>query len=957
MPQPDASATATAVHEPAPPGIPDSRRGPDVALRADIKSLGELLGHTLVRQEGRELYDLVEEVRALTRSPELGDGERAAARLAEIDVATAIRLVRAFSNFFHLANVTEQVHRGRELHALRSAEGSWLSQAVDRIADAIEDPESKVTREWADQVVSYLSVRPVFTAHPTEAARRTILTKLRQIALLLDSNPFRDSGDQVARRRAERRLAELVESLWQTDELRVSRPEPTDEARNALYYLDELHAGAVPDVLDELAAELARIGVTLPVDARPLSFGSWIGGDRDGNPNVTPQLTLEILALQHERAIGDALKVVERLRSSLSTSQRIARITPELEASVAADLAALPDIAPRYKRLNQEEPYRLKATCVQQKLINTRKRIADQRAHVPGQDYLNGDELVADLVLMRDSLLADRGELIAHGSLDQVIRTVSAFGLHLATLDVREHADAHHHAVGQLFDRLGGEAWRYDDMPRDYRAGLLAKELRSRRPLALLPAAAHRAPDPARATPLLDGPGAVTFGIFTAIREAIDRFGPDVIESYIISMCRGVDDVYAAVLLAREAGLIDLRGERAEIGFVPLLETVEELRQADTILTDLLNDPSYRKLVRLRGDVQEVMLGYSDSNKAAGLTTSQWEIHLAQRKLRDVAHRHGIRLRLFHGRGGTVGRGGGPTHDAILAQPWGTLEGEIKVTEQGEVISDKYALPLLARENLELTVAATLEASVLHLGPRQSADALARWTATMSGISDAAYAAYRRLVEDPDLPRYFLASTPVDQLGDLHLGSRPSRRPDSGAGLEGLRAIPWVFGWTQSRQIVPGWFGVGTGLASAFDSGHEDVLAEMYAQWHFFRNFLSNVSMTLAKTDLRIAGLYVEQLVPAELKHVFELIKAEHDLTVRQVLRVTGHTELLGADPVLQRTLRIRDGYLDPISYLQVALIKRQREAAAAGNEPDPQLARALLLTVNGVAAGLRNTG
>ena len=942
-----------------------SAPAPDAALRGDIKALGELLGQTLVRQEGQQLLDLVEQIRALTRLSDPGAADEAEARLAELDLGTAIRLVRAFSSYFYLANVTEQVHRARELHAERATSGSWLSRAVDRIGAAIEDPESKVTRDWVEEVVNRLSARPVFTAHPTEAARRTILGKLRQIAQLLDANPFPQPGtatDPVAQRRAERRLQELVESLWQTDELRVSRPEPTDEARNALYYLDELHGSAVPDVLDELAAELERIGVKLPVDARPLTFGSWIGGDRDGNPNVTPLLTLEILALQHERAVDDALKIVDGLRNSLSTSKRIAQITPELEESVARDLAALPDIPARYKRLNQEEPYRLKATCVRQKLLNTKKRIAKGRAHVPGQDYLNGEELVGDLLLMRDSLLADRGELIARGSLDQVIRTVSAFGLQLATMDIREHADAHHHAIGQLIDRLGIESWRYEDMPREYRAGLLAKELRSRRPLAKLPEKIHRNGVEGfdawgGAAPILDEAGAKTFGVFTAIRETIERFGPDVIESYIISMCRGVDDVYAAALLAREAGLIDLRGGRAQIGFVPLLEQVSELRQADRILNELLSDPSYRKLVRLRGDVQEIMLGYSDSNKDAGIATSQWEIHLAQRKLRDVAHRHGVRLRLFHGRGGTVGRGGGPTHEAILAQPWGTLEGEIKVTEQGEVISDKYALPSLARENLELTLAATLEASVLHIGPRQSADALARWSAAMAGISDAAYARYRQLADDPDLPRYFLASTPVDQLGDLHLGSRPSRRPDSGANLDGLRAIPWVFGWTQSRQIVPGWFGVGTGLLSAYEAGHDDVLKEMYEDWHFFRNFLSNVAMTLAKTDLRIARLYVEQLVPDDLKHVFDTIVEEHELTVQQVLKVTGQTELLGNDPVLARTLRIRDRYLDPISYLQVALLKRHREALAAGETPDPQLSRALLLTVNGVAAGLRNTG
>jgi len=893
----------------------------DAALRADIRHLGHLLGDTLARQEGPDLLALVESVRALTRD----DPAAAAQLLAQTDVRTAGLLVRAFATYFHLANVTEQVHRGRELARIRRERGGWLARAAQAVL-AADIPQHEIAA-----AVARLAVRPVFTAHPTEAARRTTLAKLGRVATLLDTEP----GP-----RRDRRLAEVVELLWQSDDLRVARPDVLDEARNAVYYLEQLARDAVPEVLEELADAVATLGTELPPTARPLAFGTWIGGDRDGNPNVTPEISLAVLELQHEHAIRVALDAVDELRQELSSSTRLVEVSPALSMSLEQDLAALPEVERRYLRLNAEEPYRLKATCIQHKLLNTRARLAQARPHAPGRDYADSSGLVADLCLLRDSLLEHRGSFIAHGRLERSIRTLSAFGLQLAAMDVREHADAHHAALATLFDRLDEPGTGYLDLPREERLELLQRELAGRRPLA-------PSPPPLQADQLR------TFRVFTTIREAQDRFGREAAATYIVSMTRGADDVLAAVLLAREAGLIDVTSGIARLGFVPLLETVAELRAADRVLADLLADPTYRKLVSLRGDVQEVMLGYSDSNKDAGITTAQWEIQQAQRRLRTVAARHGVRLVLFHGRGGTVGRGGGPTREAILALPWGTLDGAVKLTEQGEVISDKYALPALARENLELTLAGALEATLLHTKPRYDDEIQRRFDAAMELISAAAYTAYRGLIDHPDLAGYFLASTPTDQLGALQLGSRPSRRPDSGNGLEGLRAIPWVFGWTQSRQVVPGWYGVGAGLDAAYQAGLGEVVAEMFEQWHFFRTFVSNVEMTLVKTDMSVARRYVESLVPSQLRSPFDLIQAEYERTVDRVLTVTGESGLLGAATPLRRTLDVRDAYLAPLHDLQIALLQRVR----ASNDPHEELRRALLLSVNGIAAGLRNTG
>ncbi len=907
-----------------------STPGPDVSdtrLRAEIRDLGFLLGEAIARHEGQDLLDLVEEVRLLSRE----DQEAASARLTSVDVTTATRLARAFSVYFDLANVAEQVARSRDIAATRLETGGPLRHVSDAVL------QSGVAAADVAELAGALSVRPVFTAHPTEAARRSVLMKLRRMAdVMLDAGLDEDLRL--------RRVGEIVDLLWQTDEIRLEQPHVLDEARNALYYVDDLTRGPLGDVLADLGDVFERMGAPLPPESRPLSFGSWIGGDRDGNPFVTPAITLDVLRFQRDHAISDLLPHVTRLIEDLSISERITPTSPELRTSIERDLARLPDLDARYLRINAEEPVRLKLTIVRKRLELTRDRLATNRPHEVGRDYRNTLEVLDDLLLVRAELLATGGALAANGVLDRAIRLVSAVGLPLATLDIREHADKYQHAVGQLVDRLGDGPRPWHELDPQERHDVLVSELGSMRPLAPTP-------------PPLDEDGMRTWGTYVAVRDALNLYGPRAIESCIISMTRGSDDVLAAVVLAREAGLVDAEHGTARVGFVPLLETVEELRSAGSILDRLLSVPIYRALVHSRGDVQEVMLGYSDSNKDAGITSSQWEIHLAQRRLRDVAARHGVRLRLFHGRGGTVGRGGGPTYDAILAQPWGVLSGEIKVTEQGEVISDKYLLPTLARDNLEQMVSAVVDASLLHRTPRNDPAQLATWDDVMEIASLNAQARYRGLVDDPELPEYFSLSTPVDEFGAMHLGSRPSRRPDTATGISGLRAIPWVFGWTQSRQVLPGWFGVGTGLAAARESGHAAALAEMHRDWDFFRNFLSNVEMTLAKTDLAVAQLYAHTLVPPRLQRFFDDIRAEHDLTVREVLAITGHDRLLGGNPSLARTLEVRDTYLLPLHVLQVSLLERVRQLRVEGAEPDDTLRRALSVTVNGIATGLRNTG
>ena len=930
---------------------------PATGTSADVGRLARLLDESLTRQEGPELVALIRHVRDLTeRSVAAGAADSSAADLltilSDLDLDTSIRLVRAFSAFSRLANVAEQVGQVEDLSDRRGhGPGGWLRQTIDQVeAEGVADLV-------LDRVIDELELRPVFTAHPTEAARRSILMKLRRVAELLGDRSYPATAEDIAG--TDRRLAEVIDAMWQTDELRLDKPEPRDEAESVIYYLTDLYRSVVPELLGDLDRELARLGRQLPLDARPLRFGTWVGGDRDGNPNVTAEVTLNVLARQREQAVDLLIPLIDELSWELSTSTRLVPASGELLSSLEDDRARFPEVYERFARLNADEPYRLKCFYIRDRLIQTRLRAATAAPHKPGRDYQERSQLVEDLVLMSTSLRENRGELLADGPLRRAIRLVASMGLNLATMDVREHSAHHHRVLATLLDSVGDLPELYGSLSPDERTEVLIGELASRRPLI-------------GPTTVLEGTVARTMEAFQAVRAAIDRFGTEVIESYVISMTKGADDVLAAVVLAREVGLVDVRSEGAgggaggggrqrrrrqrriaKIGFVPLFETVEELRRAGEIMDRLLSNSIYRRVVTLRGDIQEVMLGYSDSNKDAGITTSRWEIHRAQRQLRDVVQRHGVVLRISHGRGGSVSRGGGPTHESILAQPFGTLEGRIKVTEQGEAISAKYGLPGLARHNLELALAAVLEASLLHRESRVPMDELDHWDRAMCTVSDAAFVAYRSLVDSPGLVEYFLTATPVRELAALNIGSRPSSRPEEGGGLSGLRAIPWVFGWNQSRQLVPGWFGLGSGLAAARAAGWGDTLADMYQRWHFFRSFIASIEMTVAKTDLEVAAHYVRTLVDPSHHHLFAVIRAEHDLTRDEILRLTGHQCLLEDQPDLDQAIRVRRTHLDPICYLQVALLARLRSSP----EPEPLLLRALLHTVNGVASGLRNTG
>lgn len=914
---------------------------PNDILSDQIHLLGDLLGQTLIEQEGCPLFDLVEECRALAKARRAGDAAAHAALLARIGglgLREARGVLKAFAAYFQLVNLAEEQERVRVLHQ-RATRAHAAGRPVDEtIAAAVRQLRaSDVPPEAVQSLLDELAIQPVFTAHPTEAKRRTVLAKLRRMAFTLHELDFHTpTPDEIAEAHAA--LREEIVSLWQSDETRLRQPSVMDEVRNGLYFFDEVLFDLVPILYRRLAAALSESypGYEFHVP-RFLQFGSWIGGDRDGNPFVTPAVTEE--TLREHKALGLRLyqRALDRMHGHLSSSARYG-IPPALQASIEADAALFPDEAEKVATRYPMQPYRHKLSFIYRKLgataeANRRPWRAD---HLPRPGtYQDAAEFLADLQLIQDSLRQHRGERLAAGRLGTIIQQAQIFGFHLATLDIRQHAERHTRAVAEIFARYG-LAQDYAALPEAEKARLLTAELTGARPLT--PARLDFSPETNE-----------TLELFRLIRRGHERVGVEAIQNYVISMTTGASDVLAVLLMAKDAGV------DAALNIVPLFETLADLQTAPAIMDALFANPAYAAHLARRGHNQQIMLGYSDSNKDTGYVTATWELRRAQQALPAVCATHGVRLTIFHGRGGSIGRGGGPTNRAILAQPAESLRGRIRLTEQGEAVTNRYANRELAQRHLEQIIHAVIIRS-LASGDAAASAHNGRWATTMEGLSAAARAAYRGFVHDsPALLRYFQDATPIDAIGRLNIGSRPARRRAT-ARIDDLRAIPWVFAWAQSRAGLPGWFGLGTALTTwaGEDAGRWAELGEMYRGWPFFKALIDNAQLSLRQADLPIAELYAGLADEETREAVFPTLQAEYRRAEAAILRVTGKGDLLEDEPWLRRSIQLRNPYIDPMNYLQVALLRRWRDASGVEAEA---LGEAVLLSVNGVAAGLRNTG
>jgi phosphoenolpyruvate carboxylase len=916
--------------------------GADAPLREDIRLLGRVLGEVIGEQSGDDVLALVESTRVEAFRLRRSEVDRVdvAARLTGLDVRSANHVIRAFSHFSLLANLAEDLHheRRRRFHRIEGSPPQKGSLAATfELLDAEHLDADVVARELAGALVS-----PVVTAHPTEVRRRTITRVTRQITELIrrrDRSAPGEADDPAWSAELER----AVLTLWQTALLRLSRLRLADEIDEALRYYELSLFEVVPAINAELRRALRERWPSAGLDRPLLLPGSWIGGDRDGNPFVTAEAVRLASTRQAETALGHHLAELLALHDELSMSDRLITPTPEL-----AQLAeASGDDSP----FRADEPYRRALYGVHARLAATAQRVLGsvpgQAAHAVLEPYATPDELLADLATIDASLRTHGAGALADDRLARLREAVEVFGFHLAGLDVRQNSAVHEEVLAELL-AWAGVCPDYAALDEEQRVELLVGELRMRRPLVR--------PD-AGLSDLARGELDVLF----AAADQVRALGPEAIPNYVISMCESVSDVLEVAVLLKEVGLLDPDrdgGPVCSVGISPLFETIGDLQHAAETMTAVLGQPLYRALLANRGDVQEVMLGYSDSNKDGGYLAANWALYRAELALVEVARREGIRLRLFHGRGGTVGRGGGPSYDAIRAQPPGAVAGALRITEQGEVIAAKYAEPDRARRNLEAMVAATLEASLLDVeGLGDDAEPA---YALLDDLAARAQQAYRALVhETPGFVEWFRAATPIRELAELNIGSRPPSRK-AGDSIADLRAIPWVFSWSQARIMLPGWYGTGSALESWVGGSGERLarLQELHRRWPFFRSILSNMGMVLAKTDLDLAARYAELVPDEQLRHrVFDQLTAEHERSCRMLLAVTGDDRLLADNPSLARSIRNRFPYLEPLHHLQVEMLRRRRGHEGQGGDDDELVRRNIQLTINGIATALRNSG
>ena len=908
----------------------------DLPLREDIRLLGRILGDTVRQQKGNAAFDTVERIRQSSirfRRDEDGAAREELERvLNALPRDEALHLIRAFGFFSHLANIAEDQHHIRRTRAHAFAPSAPREGTMAHALAAAR--EARISPERLRAFFAGAMVVPVLTAHPTEVRRKSMIDREMEVAGLLAERDLHAltaseaAGNETALRRA-------ILTLWQTNLLRGSRLRVVDEVNNGLAYYDYTFLRELPHFYADLEAELEAQGIGVNGGLPSfLRMGSWIGGDRDGNPFVDATVLKEALRLQSAKALRHYLGELRALGAELSLDGRLIDVAPSL-----SELAARSPDRSAYRR---HEPYRRAITGIYARLAATARALdhSDPPAAVGSAPaYADSTELLRDLTIVANSLIANRSELLANGRLRDLRRAVDVFGFHLAAIDLRQNSVVHERVVGELFE-LAQPGTDYLGLDEDARVVLLRAEITSPRPLA-------------SGFLIYSAETTGELAILRATADAHRRYGPASVPRYVISMATSVSDLLEVAVLLKEAGLLHPSDASLDLDIIPLFETIEDLQSCGAVMEAVLSLPDYARLLESRGRIQEVMLGYSDSNKDGGFLTSGWELYKAEIALVEVFRRHEIGIRLFHGRGGSVGRGGGPSHQAILAQPPGAVQGAIRITEQGEVIASKYSNGELGRRNLEILAAATLEATLLR--PDEAAPR-PEYLDAMAQLSADAYSAYRNLVYETDgFVRFFRESTVVGEIANLNIGSRPASRKSS-EKIEDLRAIPWVFSWAQMRLMLPGWYGFGSAVKSWLEAHPEDGMATlqaMYREWPFFQMLLSNMDMVLAKSDIAIASRYAELVSDRDLRErIFSRLRGEWSASIEALLAIMGQNQLLEGNPLLARSIRNRFPYMDPLNHMQIELLKRYRAGDA-----DEDVITGIHLTINGIAAGLRNSG